>query len=596
MARRFFFNLDAEDPSQALVKSFIDDTQASPLVFARGDNFTANCYFLRVNPFPVPGRPFIYVNAPSTFKLAAGEIDATPTGGTFTLTGAAGGTTAAIAYNASAATVQTEVRAALTGFGAATVTGDAGGPWLIDRGATGAVSDITGTATALVPSGSTVVIVNAQDGNASVNEQWEVSLSRALPMLQTSWSATASATVNVTLVQSGSATANKVYSVSWNDDAYAGSVWLAVSTTGSNTQTVGPIPYNATASQVATVFAQHTAIATTDINVEQTAPCSFNVTFIGTLDLDNAPTVATASNTLSVPPGLTGTLAVSTYGANVILDGATSATVTFEAEARFAAGEPQTVCRLLNATFVADLISSTPGQTTGTEDYVTMSDLASGTITYVAEAGAVGTPSFTFVGDTDTGFYTGGAGQIDIANDGVRMLSLTTTGLSLIDSTARIRLIAGSAASPTLNFQRASADSDTGIYWVGADQMGFSAGGTLRATVDTSGMTIAGRLATDGFKAGIVSKTGTYTATTSDRTILCDASGGAFDIDLPTAASASGHILTIKKVDSSGNAVSIDPNGTELIDGSSTSVSLVSQWQAYTIHSDGTSWFVLNQY
>ena len=44
----------------------------------------------------------------------------------------------------------------------------------------------------------------------------------------------------------------------------------------------------------------------------------------------------------------------------------------------------------------------------------------------------------------------------------------------------------GSAASPSLNF---SADTNTGVYRVGADQVGISAGGTNRVTVSTSAVT-----------------------------------------------------------------------------------------------------------
>lgn len=96
-----------------------------------------------------------------------------------------------------------------------------------------------------------------------------------------------------------------------------------------------------------------------------------------------------------------------------------------------------------------------------------------------------------------------------------------------------------------------------------------------------------------GMTLGIATKTTAYTATAADRTILADATSGAFDIDLPAAASHSGRIYTIKKVDASGNAVSIDPNGTELIDGTSTSLAISTQWATRTIQSNGTSWFVI---
>jgi hypothetical protein len=91
----------------------------------------------------------------------------------------------------------------------------------------------------------------------------------------------------------------------------------------------------------------------------------------------------------------------------------------------------------------------------------------------------------------------------------------------------------------------------------------------------------------------VVSKTGAYTATYLDHTILCDATGGAFDIALPTAASSSGRVYVIKKIDSSGNAVTINPNGAELIEGAAT-YPVAAQWDSVTVQSNGTAWYVLS--
>jgi polygalacturonase len=92
---------------------------------------------------------------------------------------------------------------------------------------------------------------------------------------------------------------------------------------------------------------------------------------------------------------------------------------------------------------------------------------------------------------------------------------------------------------------------------------------------------------------GIKTVTSTYAVLAQDRTILADATAGAFDVDLPNAVGNFGRILTIKKVDASGNAVSVDPSGSQLIDGSSSSYSLPAQWDGVTIQSNGVSWFIL---
>jgi len=96
----------------------------------------------------------------------------------------------------------------------------------------------------------------------------------------------------------------------------------------------------------------------------------------------------------------------------------------------------------------------------------------------------------------------------------------------------------------------------------------------------------------DQKKKRIITKTATYTATAEDEIILCDATAGIMTINLPTAVGIAGVQYTIKKIDSGGNAITIDPNGAQTIEGSSTKT-LSSQWSYYTIVSDGTNWIII---
>jgi hypothetical protein len=102
------------------------------------------------------------------------------------------------------------------------------------------------------------------------------------------------------------------------------------------------------------------------------------------------------------------------------------------------------------------------------------------------------------------------------------------------------------------------------------------------ATLDVNG----------GFAANLVSKTENYTATNSDHVILCDASGGAFTITLPAAGGVTGIIYHIKKIDSSANAVTIDGNSAETIDGDLT-IDLALQYESVMIVCDGSNWHIL---
>ena len=75
-------------------------------------------------------------------------------------------------------------------------------------------------------------------------------------------------------------------------------------------------------------------------------------------------------------------------------------------------------------------------------------------------------------------------------------------------------------------------------------------------------------------------------------TVLVNAVGGARTITLPAAASHTHRIYNIKKIDASGNAVTIDGAGAETIDGAATVV-IAAQWDSYTIQSNGTGWFII---
>lgn len=86
--------------------------------------------------------------------------------------------------------------------------------------------------------------------------------------------------------------------------------------------------------------------------------------------------------------------------------------------------------------------------------------------------------------------------------------------------------------------------------------------------------------------------TAAYTAQAHDYTIRADATAAAFSVTLPPAALLSGKVLTIKKVDASANAVTVDGNGAEEIDGAAT-FSLAAQYDAVTVQSFGTGWDVL---
>jgi hypothetical protein len=370
--RTLYINRDEDDPTKAFVTSFLDDSPLTRLPkWARSDNRPVRICLLARNQDVNSSFPFSYVD-PSNFaavKLAGGLIGEEPDGGTFTISSSAGGTTTALAYNISAAALQTAIRL-LTGLNAATVTGDAGGPWNIDSGTAGTVITLTGNSQSLTPDGSTVVIVKTQTANTFVNDRWSLSLAKALPILRTSgWASLPSATVTPTVVLNGSASIQKVFRVVWNADAYGGAVSLSV-LGSATTRTIGPIPFNANADDVADAFDVHPEITTDGVSVVRNGPGDFTITILGAVGRATTPTVSVSSNTLLVPLGYVAAVAVSTSGANDILDGEDEADIKIEVEITESSGEPNTLAQADSSIF-ADLITNNPGQSTGDENYLT---------------------------------------------------------------------------------------------------------------------------------------------------------------------------------------------------------------------------------
>lgn len=92
----------------------------------------------------------------------------------------------------------------------------------------------------------------------------------------------------------------------------------------------------------------------------------------------------------------------------------------------------------------------------------------------------------------------------------------------------------------------------------------------------------------------VESISGTDTLDSGNDIVLASASGGAFTLNLPTAAGITGKIYTIKKTDSTFNAVTLDGSGAETIDGSTTTT-LDTENEIIKIVSDGTNWEILDR-
>lgn len=101
------------------------------------------------------------------------------------------------------------------------------------------------------------------------------------------------------------------------------------------------------------------------------------------------------------------------------------------------------------------------------------------------------------------------------------------------------------------------------------------------------------RIIINGEKINAVTKSANYTATVDDRVIVASSAGGVFTITLPAASGAEGMVLTVIKADGGVNAVTLDGDGAETIDGGATDARIDAQYDTITLYCDGTEWFII---
>lgn len=215
-----------------------------------------------------------------------------------------------------------------------------------------------------------------------------------------------------------------------------------------------------------------------------------------------------------------------------------------------------------------------------------------------------------------TGLSGGGAltGNVTLnvtANSTNQKVTVQNNGVA-VGSEPAINFIPGTNITITTSDDSANTRSNVTISTSGLGTMATQnannvtiSGGTIQnvaLTLDSLNSTPIGNsspstgvfttMSTSGLYATIVTKTSAYTLTTTDFTVLGNASTGAFTLTLPTAVNASGQIYTLKKVDSSANAVTISTTSSQTIDGLS-SYALSYQYQGLQVQSTNSNWVII---
>lgn len=303
------------------------------------------------------------VQLPSQIYAGIVLSGSSPESGTFTLTFGAD-TTSALAYNISAANLQTALNAlaSITSAGGVVVTGDAGGPWQINFNTAGARSAITGNGDNVFPA-SQVNIYTERDGTVSLTEIQVISLELLPVALCDTFTDFPSAAVTITELQAGASGVPCVQRITINDDTYDGT--FTVEFDGDSTSA---IPYNSTAAELQAYLEALTTIGPDNVVVTGEFP-TWTVNFQGTLTGDQ-PTMTGSAAGLIVPIGKVGTLNLSTAGIERLVSGKSSASAIFEIQAMYGGSSPATILHT-EITVINDGIPSSPGLPVDLPSYLT---------------------------------------------------------------------------------------------------------------------------------------------------------------------------------------------------------------------------------
>ena len=187
-------------------------------------------------------------------------------------------------------------------------------------------------------------------------------------------------------------------------------------------------------------------------------------------------------------------------------------------------------------------------------------------------------------------FYTGGQTVISGGNGSRGVLRLQNAGSATLPVLAICRAGGGLHPIATIEFVSHGTASRGEIRWNNTSETQIA-----KTYVNSSGDLFhdQGFVHGDGYVAtSIETITGNDTLDRTNFRTDADATSGNITVTLPAAASHTGRIYHIRKIDSSVNLVTVDASGSETINGALTVV-ITTQWDNLTIQSNGTSWGIL---
>lgn len=155
----------------------------------------------------------------------------------------------------------------------------------------------------------------------------------------------------------------------------------------------------------------------------------------------------------------------------------------------------------------------------------------------------------------------------------------TTANVSIgtTSDIGRFGLVSGGNTSSSWAGRIRNSGGNSIISWRDDQSVG------IRTEAQNSNLDVDG-----SFGAGITTLSASTTLTTSQHTVLCDATTAVVALTLPTASTSTRRIYVIKKIDASANAVTFTTaEGAQ---------SLTTRYTGKVIQSDGTNWYIIGSF
>jgi len=208
-------------------------------------------------------------------------------------------------------------------------------------------------------------------------------------------------------------------------------------------------------------------------------------------------------------------------------------------------------------------------------------------------SGGTGNGLTQFGGELEMTFCdVAGSAQSGVSGKNGAQVKLTQVTSSAANGTLGLSLSNGASSEVDATTDLAGTTFDISVGGLTVDQWATFRQGTAPYTFqsisDPASLFQGSLAATPRFP--VVNTTASpYAVDNSDAVVTFDASGGGITVNLPPLAGSVGREITFKKIDSSGNSVSIVGDSGETIDGQATQT-LLAQWDALAIIGTPTGW------